>query len=72
MARFARTWDTGLLLAVMDEVLRAADADRPDRVTQAAYNATREQVGLGVTPRADKLVALRGSLGQAHLDPHQR
>ncbi len=61
MAQFTAKWDPKLLLAVMDDVLRVADADRPDRVTQRAYNAARQQAGYGATPRAEKLAARFGA-----------
>lgn len=60
MAQFTAKWDPKLLLAVMNEVLRFADAERPDRVTQRAYNAARQDAGYATTPRADKLAARFG------------
>ena len=55
MAPFTARWDPKLLLVVMRDVLSVADPERPERVTQRAYNVAREQAGHGGTPRAEKL-----------------
>lgn len=49
-----------MLLAVIAEVLCAADPDAPDTVTQRAYDEARVGLGHGDTPRADKLVSRFG------------
>lgn len=57
MGRFKNQHDPFVLLAIADEVLRAADPEHPDRVSQRAYDATRVLVGHEDSPRADKLAA---------------
>lgn len=49
-----------LLLATMRDVLLAADSERPDRVTQRAYNAARSKAGHPDSPRADRIAARFG------------
>lgn len=57
MGRFQNQHEPLVLLAIAEEVLRAADPDRPDRVSQRAYDAARSLVGHEDSPRADKLAA---------------
>lgn len=44
----------------MAEVLRVADAERPERVTQRAYDMARDACGYAHLPRADRLAARFG------------
>lgn len=57
MSQFESRWDPLVLLQVVPRVLRAADPDRPDAVSQRAYNAAREIAGYPDSPRADKIAA---------------
>lgn len=60
MARFESKHDDAVLLAVMKEVLCLADAERPDRVTQRAFDVARVAAGYEAQPRADRLAARFG------------
>lgn len=55
-----------VLLAVLREVLLAADAEHPAEVSTRAYDAKRIELGYGATPRADKLCT-RFGVGWADL-----
>lgn len=57
MGRFKNQHDPLVLLAIADEVLRAADPEHPERVSQRAYDTARALVGQEDSPRADKLAA---------------
>jgi len=57
LGRFETKHDDAVLLAVLREVLQAADPKRPKTVTQRAYDAARETAGYGHMPRADRLAA---------------
>lgn len=55
MNRFARLFSDQELLAVLADVARHATPNRPDRVTQASYDAARAPAGHPGTPRAQRL-----------------
>lgn len=57
MSQYASKWDPLVLLQIADEVLKAADAEHPERVTQRAYDEARQAAGHDDSPRADKLAA---------------
>jgi hypothetical protein len=55
LARFESPHDSITLITVAGRVLRAARPHDPNSVTQREYDATRQSLGYGSTPRADKL-----------------
>lgn len=60
LARFETQHDAGVLLVVIAQVLRAADPDAPERVSQRRYDEARGIAGHPGTPRADKLAVRFG------------
>ncbi len=60
MSQFEPKWDPLVLLQVVPVVLRAANPEQPELVTQRAYNAARGGAGYPDSPRADKLAAKFG------------